>query len=191
MRAHLMRTAFTEHEYFAMVDAALEKSEFIDGMIYGLAERNDRHALVGANVLGTIGNRLRGGRCRAFSSDLRIWSPAYRAYVYPDATVVCGPVEKSDQKGDRLSVKNPVVVVEVVSPGSEDYDRNDKVAIYKAIPTVRDYLIVDPYERTVEHHARDEDGSWRFSVVSQGEVPLVGVSIALPLTEVFADLDLR
>lgn len=132
MRAHLGRTGCTEAEYFAVEDASPEKHEFIDGVIYDMAGGNEDHALVGANVITALANRLRGGPCRACSSDLRVGSPSVRAYVYPDATVVCGPVEKSDQKGDRLSVKNPVVVVEVVSPGTEDDDRNDKVVIYKA-----------------------------------------------------------
>ena len=188
MRAHLRRVLFSEEEYFAVDAASPDKHEYIDGEIYNMAGGNDDHALVGVNVTATLRALLRGGPCRTYSSDLRVWSPLVRAYVYPDGTVVCGPIEKSQKKGDHLSVKNPVVVVEVVSEGSEDYDRTDKVAIYKAIPSVRDYLIVDSEARTVEHHSRDESGSWRFSVVSEGGVPLVGVPIVLPLTEIFAGL---
>lgn len=189
MRAHLRKVSFTEAEYFALEATSPEKHEYIDGEIYDMAGGDEVHAAVGANVIGALLSRLRGGRCRPYTSDLRVWSPLVRAYVYPDVTVVCGPVDKSDMKGDHLSVKNPVVVVEVVSPGSEDYDRTDKVAIYKAIPTVRDYLIVDPDARAIEHHARDEAGGWRLSVVSEGEIALGGVPIVLPLAEVFADLD--
>lgn len=188
MRAHLVRTAFTEQEYFAVESASTEKHEYIDGVIYDMAGGNEEHALVGANVITALATRLRGGPCRAYSSDLRVWSPMVRAYVYPDATVVCGPAEKSDQKGDHLSVRNPVVVVEVISAGTEDYDRTDKVVIYKATPSVRDYLIVDAGSRTIEHHARDDEGNWRLIVVETGDVALVGVPIRLPLAEVFADL---
>jgi Uma2 family endonuclease len=189
LRAHLVRTAFREEEYLAMEAASTGKHEFIDGVIYDMAGGDDVHAQTGANVIAALVARLRGGRCRAYSSDLWVWSPSVRAYVYPDASVVCGPVERSDRRNDRLSVRNPVVVVEVVSPGSEDYDRTDKVAIYKAIPSVRDFLIVDSDARTIEHHARADDDTWRHTVVADGEVALVGVSIGLPLAEVFADLD--
>lgn len=188
MRAHLQRTAFTEAEYLAMEAASAEKHEFIDGAIYDMAGGDDQHALVSVNVTSTLRAGLRGGPCRVYSSDLRVWSAAVKAYLHPDATVVCGPVERSDRKGDHLSVRNPVVVVEVVSPGSEDYDRNDKVAIYQAIPSVRDYLVVDSETRTVEHHVRGADGAWQRTVIADGEVTLAGVPVRLPLTEVFADL---
>jgi Uma2 family endonuclease len=188
LRAHLIRTAFREEEYLAMEGASPEKHEFIDGVIYDMAGGDDVDAQTGANIIAALVTRLRGGPCRAYSSDLRVWSPEVRAYVYPDATVVCGPVERSDRRNDRLSVRNPVVVVEVVSPGSEDYDRTDKVAIYQAVPSIRDLLIVDSDARTVEHHARAENGTWSHTVVRDGAVALVGVAVALPLVEVFADL---
>jgi Uma2 family endonuclease len=193
VRAHLRRTTYTEAEYLAMEGASPVKHEYIDGEIYDMAGGDEDHALVGMNVGATLRSLIKGGkgRCRAYSSDLRIWSPLVRSYVYPDASVVCGPSVVSDRKGDRASLQNPVVVVEVISPGSEDYDRTDKVAIYKAIPTVRDYLIIDIDERRIEHHVRDDDGSWRLVVVTEGEVPLAGIPVALPLAEVFADLDAR
>ena len=188
MRAHLLRTAFTEEQYFALDAASPEKHEFIDGGIYGMAGGTEEHALVGANAIRALGNGVAGGPCRAYSSDLRVWSPALRAYVYPDATVICGPVERSDRKSDRLSVRNPVLIVEVVSPGSEDYDRTDKVTIYRAIPSLRDYLIVDVDGRLVEHHARDDHGAWSMTVVSVGAVSPVGLPFTLPLSELFAGL---
>jgi Uma2 family endonuclease len=191
MRAHLQRMLFSEDEYFAMEAASTVKSEFIDGAIYAMAGGNEDHALVGLAVGSTLRTLLGRGPCRAYSSDLRVYSPVVRTYVYPDATVICGPVEKSSKKNDRLSVMNPVVVVEVISEGTEDYDRNDKVAIYKAIPSVRDYLIVDPDARTVEHYARDDADAWRLTMHTEGDVALVGVPIALPLREIFADLDAR
>ena len=189
MRAHLRRVAFTEEDYFAMEAVSPDKHEYIDGEIYDMAGGDEVHSAVGANIIGALVARLRGGRCRPFQSDLRVWSPLVRAYVYPDASVVCGPVEKYKRKGDHLSVRNPVVVVEVVSPGTEDYDRTDKVAIYKAIPSLRDYLIVDTDARNVEHHARDEGGAWQLTVITEGEVALGGVQVALPLAEIFADLE--
>lgn len=188
MRAHLRRVLFTEEEYFALESASTQKHEYIDGELYNIAAGNETHSAVALNVGTALQVRLRGGPCRAYQSDLRVWSPLLRSYMYPDGTVVCGPVEKSDKKGDHLSVKNPAVVIEVVSEGTEDYDRNDKLEIYKAIPSVRDYLIVDTDARTVEHHARDEHGTWRRTVITEGEVALVGVPIALPIAEVFADL---
>jgi Uma2 family endonuclease len=188
MRAHLQRTAFTEAEYHAMEEASSDKHEYIDGAIYDMAGGDETHAAVGVNVTTALAVRLRGGPCRAYSSDLRLWSPEARAYVYADASVVCGPVDKSDRKGDRLSVKNPVVVIEVVSPGSEDYDRTDKRLIYQSIPTVQDYLVVDPGERTIAHHHRTASGGWVEEIVSSGVVALVGVPVVLPVDEVFLDL---
>lgn len=188
MRAHLMRKVFTAQEYFGVVEQSLTRCEYIDGVIYDIAGGTEDHTLVGANVIGAFVARLRGRGCRAYSSDLRVYSPVVNAYVYPDASIVCGSSERSDVKGDHQSVKNPVVIVEVVSDGSDSYDRTDKVAIYKSIPSVRDYLIVDPYDRTVEHHARDDAGAWSLAVVREGDVALVGVAIALPVAEVFADL---
>jgi Uma2 family endonuclease len=183
---------FSEEEYLAMSAVAAERHEYVDGQVLDMAGGDADHAIVIANVVLLLGNALRGGpgRCRPYTSDLRVWAPVVRSWVYPDVTVVCGPVERSRRPGDRISITNPVVVVEVVSPGSESYDREDKLRIYRAVHTVRDYVVIDPKDRTIEHWSRMDGDEWDHRVVLDGAVTLTGVPATLPHAGVFEDLDL-
>ncbi len=131
-----------------------------------MAGGSPRHNLLGANVLAALRVALRGGPCRAFTSDQRIHVPATGDYVYADATVICGPVVLHGDSSDVI--ENPRVVVEVLSKSTEPHDRGDKWEDYREIPTLTDYVLVSQRIARIEHFARGADGSWRYRVVDAG-----------------------
>ena len=118
--------------------------------------------------------QLREGRCRAYGSDLRVRVSATGLATYPDVTVVCGPREVDPE--DPNSVINPTLLVEVLSPSTEAYDRDEKFAHYKRIPSLRQYVLVSHDERRVEVWTRDAAGAWGSVVSAAGETAELGRS---------------
>ncbi len=140
-------------EYLALEEASPTRHEYLDGEIYGMAGGTPDHAALAAAVIAALGGRLPPG-CRTFTSDLRVRIEESGFSTCADATVVCGPTQRAND--DRLAVVNPVVLVEVTSPSTEDYDRGAKLALYQQIPSLREVLFVSHREPwlTVVRRAR-------------------------------------
>ena len=148
----------TELDYLTLESAAEYKNEFVDGEIYAMPGGTPRHARLGALLTGIIEIQLRGRDCRAFSSSLKIKAEKSGSYLYPDLSVVCGPLERVEATNE--AVANPTVLFEVLSPSTADYDHGKKFAIYREIPTLKDYLLIHSEEVFVEHFTLQPDGSW-------------------------------
>jgi Uma2 family endonuclease len=173
-------------EYLAAVETSEERLEWINGEVYAMAGGRPLHAAVGANAIMALGRALDGCGCRVASPDQRVYVEATEASVYPDATVVCGPYRMAEV--DRHAIVNPSVVVEVISPSTEDYDRGAKLEHYLRIPTLGDVLIIDPDRRLVTHHSRTTDG-WLRRDHTDGDVVLTSVPARVSVARVFADLE--
>ena len=129
---------FTEEEYLAFDRAAEYKNEFFGGAIRPMPNVSLRHSEIGVRVAAALfGERRSSGR-HVFGCDARVRTPKSRSYLYPDAAVVCGAMEQ--EQGDILL--NPVVIVEILSPGTSDYDHGRKFAMYREIASLRDYVMV-------------------------------------------------
>jgi Uma2 family endonuclease len=168
-RAHAVR--YTYAEYVSFESASNVKHEYLDGQIYAMAGGTPDHAALQAAVVGLLYAQLRAGRCRAHSSDLRIHVLATDLATYPDVTIVCGPRQLDK---DGISVTNPILLVEVLSRSTEEYDRGEKFAHYKRIPTLRQYVLVSQYERKVEVWTREGDITWTLAVSTDGQVADLG-----------------
>jgi Uma2 family endonuclease len=184
------RARFTEDEYLALERAADSRHELINGEIVAMAGGTPEHALVASNVSAALRNRLRGRGCMPLSADARIQVPATGLYTYPDDSVFCGVLERHPK--DANTLLDPTLLVEVVSEGTEAYDRGAKFAHYRSIVSLRAYLIVSPSDRTLELFERNADGSWTISgPTGPGEaVSVRALGIEVPTDEVFEDLDL-
>jgi Uma2 family endonuclease len=159
---------YTFREYLALEEASNVKHEFLRGEIYAMAGGTPQHAALGAAVSAALLAQLRGGPCRVYSSDLRIRVAATGLATYPDVTVVCGRSQRDP--ANEVTVVNPRVVVEVLSPGTEDYDRGEKLEHYKQIRSLAAVILVDYRERRIESHERaDQGGAWRHRVAAGGE----------------------
>lgn len=129
-------------DYLARERDAYEKHEFRDGQIFLKAHTSLDHSLVTANVTGELGNLLKGKPCHVYDSNLRVSIPRTIFYTYPDATVICGmpAVDPNDSAGE--TVTNPKLIVEVLSPSAEAYDRGEKFARYRLLDSLEEYVLV-------------------------------------------------
>ncbi|MEM1118574.1 MAG: Uma2 family endonuclease [Bacteroidota bacterium] len=182
-----VRTSLTASEFFAWEAEQLDKHEFYHGEVFSMAGGTPEHALIGANAVANLAGRLRGGPCRVFSSDLAVELEPGGHYAYPDVTVVCGPVERSEQ---GPAVTNPTVVVEVLSPSTAGWDRGGKAEAYRRIPSLQAIVFVATDRRQVEALAR-EGGRWVLvEPTDAGVLPLDAIEAGLDVGALYEGVDL-
>jgi Uma2 family endonuclease len=171
-------------EYLARERASETKHELINGDIYAMAGGTLRHGLLSLNVGAELRAQLRDRPCRVFNSDVRVRVLETGLATYPDVSVVCGKVALDPE--DENSLANPVVLVEVLSPSTESYDRNAKFAHYRRIPSLREYVLISQDEQHIEHYRRNEDGTWTLrDVRPPGAVELASIGCSLSLAELY------
>jgi Uma2 family endonuclease len=149
---------YTWAEYLAFERVSNAKNEFFNGEIYAMAGGTPEHAQLGARVLRDLGAQLRGKPCELYTSDLRIRVAATGLATYPDASIICGKKELDPE--DANTVLNPTVLVEVSSPSTEDYDRGEKFAQYRQIPSLQEYVLLSHREPLIEVFRRMPGGDW-------------------------------
>lgn len=171
----------TEDEYLALERAADERHEFANGEIFAMAGGTSNHASVTTSIGAELRIALRKRRCQTRSADMRIHIPSTGRYVYADASVVCGKPQFKDDKHDTLL--NPRVIVEVLSPSTEAYDRGDKFAQYRTLPSLMHYVLAAQDKPLVEVFTRLEDGSWNLRTYGPGD------RVALPAIECLIEVD--
>ncbi len=175
----------TEAEYLAFERASDEKHEFVDGEIFAMSGGKGPHANVAANIIGMFAFVLRGRPCRVYTSDMRVHIPSSGGYVYPDASVVCGRAQYKDDHIDTLL--NPRIVVEVLSPSTEAYDRGDKCTNYRTIPSLKHYVMAAQDKPYVEVYTREEDGSWKLREYGPGtRITLTSPECMLEVDQIYA-----
>ncbi|MEM9996359.1 MAG: Uma2 family endonuclease [Bacteroidota bacterium] len=155
------RLPFTAADYFAWEVEQVERHEYYHGEVFAMSGGTARHARIGANVIAALINALAGTGCGVYSSDLRVEVEAGAHYVYPDATVVCGPPQFATDT--ETTITNPILVVEVLSASTEAYDRGGKFRAYRSIESLRAYVLVEQASAAVEAFQRGDDGTWTLS----------------------------
>ena len=136
-----------------------------------------------------LGRALDGRRCDVFFLDVKVHVPATGLYTYPDIVVTCGPIAALDKHQDTLT--NPLVIVEVLSPSTRNYDRGEKFQHYRSIPSFREYLVLAQDEIRVEHHVRQPDGAWIFRehTALTDVVHLASIDCNLNISTLYADVE--
>lgn len=158
---------YTFAEYLAIEEVARVKHEYLSGEIYAMAGGTPEHAALGATLTTMLGEQLRGGPCRVYSSDLRVRILATGLATYPDVTIVWGPTERDPESPTHVT--NPQVVIEVLSDGTEDYDRGEKLAHYKQAPSLAAVVLVSHRERKIEVWTR-AGAVWGVATHASGEI---------------------
>jgi Uma2 family endonuclease len=166
------RARMTESDYLAFERAATDKHELFEGAVFSMAGGTLTHNTVVANVIVELAAATRGGACRPLASDMRVLTPSSRLYTYPDALLLCGRPQFGDERADTLL--NPTAIFEVLSESTEKYDRGDKFARYREIPSLAHYVLVASKADRVEHFARQADGSWLLRIAGRGETVTLG-----------------
>ena len=174
-------------EYCQIEAAGSVRHEYWDGQAWALAGGSREHAALAANVIALLAMALRGGKCQVHTSDLRIRVQATGLATYPDVSVICGRAELDPE--DRLghTVPNPKVLVEVLSPSTEQYERSEKLAQYQRIESLRSLLLIGHAEHVIELWQRVDGGEWALSTHHTGFVELASIGAKLSIAEIYRD----
>jgi Uma2 family endonuclease len=184
MAQPMTRARVSPEEYLELERAAEERHEFLDGEIVAMSGGTAEHSLIAQNIIGELRSALRPKPCKVFTSDMRIRIEAANRYTYADAVVVCGPPRLADEARDTLL--NPTAIFEVLSDSTESYDRGEKFAGYRTVPSVEEYVLVSQKQEQVEHFHRQADGSWLLHVYGSGEtVSLPALGCELKVDKVY------
>lgn len=175
---------YTSVEYLALERLAETKSEYVDGAIVAMSGASRAHILVTGNIGRDLNLQLRGRPCEVYVADMRVKVSETGLYTYPDVAVACGDIRFEDAHVDTLL--NPIVIVEVLSPPTEAYDRGAKFAHYRRLPSLQEYLLAAQDRPNVERYVRQGDG-WLLSeaIGLHGTVHLAAIDCELALREIY------
>jgi len=186
--AQAVHHRFTFEEYVRLEEDSGTKHEFDRGNVFAMSGGTPEHAAITASVARLLGNALGQKPCRVFSPDLRVRVASTGLGTYPDVTVICAQLELDPTDPKHHTVLNPKVIVEVLSPSTEDYDRGDKLGSYKLIPSLDEVMLVAHDRREVEVVRREADGSWSRHISRAAEVVrLLSIDCELPVAQIYRD----
>jgi Uma2 family endonuclease len=161
------RHRYTYAQYVALERDSPTKHEFFDGEIYAMAGGSEDHSALAVNVLAALLGAVGDRPCRVHTSDLRIYVEAVGLATFPDGSVICGPLQQHAPSPVATAL-NPLVLLEVTSDSSEEYDTSAKLEAYQTIPTLREVILVSHRERRITIHRRDTAGAWMMRVAIAG-----------------------
>jgi len=185
------KSGYTFEDYLAAEREEREiRHEFFGGEVFAMVGTTENHNIIVSNIVRELGMQMKGRSCLVYSNDMRVRIEAADAAKYPDVTALCGERRFHDDKRDVLL--NPSLIVEVLSPSTEAYDRGEKFAIYRRLPSLREYLLISQDKIAAELHVRQPDRRWLLSEydVPEAEVPLPSVDCRLPLREIYDKVEL-
>jgi len=182
------RQRFSFDEYLLLEEIAEVKHEFLEGEVWAMAGGSPEHAAIIGNVTTLLNVQLRGQRCRVHSTELRVRIKATGLGTYPDVTVICGRLERDPDDRTGHTAINPRVVVEVLSPSTEEYDRGEKLSHYQLIPSLEEVVLVAHDRPEVEVVRREADGTWSRHIAGIGDTARVtSIGCDLSVAEVYRD----
>ncbi len=175
---------FTTDEYLAIEERSESRSEYLAGRVFAMAGGTDAHIQISFNVTKILADKLRG-RCRAYQSEMKVRVETADTFYYPDVTLVCG--DQKFYKGRRDVIENPILLVEVLSESTKDYDKNDKFFAYQTIDRFKEYLLISQNKPVVQQYIRQPDGNWKIQATIDPEstVFLESVDIEVATRDVY------
>ena len=172
---------FNHREYLGLEEQADVRSEYYHGKIYSMTGSSVCHNQILRNLTGFMVNSLRGGPCQAFMTGLRLYIEEHDLFTYPDLFVVCVDLQMYGSRSDTLT--DATLVVEVLSPSTEVYDRGEKFLFYQSLPSIQEYVLISQDSPTVEIRQKVREGEWHTKET-------VGLAQSLELKSIDAHLDL-
>ena len=177
---------------FVSPDAYLEwenrqpdKHEYLRGEVYAMTGTSQAHVVVNGNLVMALSQHLRGTRCRVYLPDMKLRIAEADAFFYPDLKVSC---DDRDLRAE-YAIEHPVLLAEILSASTADYDRGTKLTAYLKLPSLKEYALVDPDVRSVELYRRNPDGTWLLiDCAMRGELRLESIDLTLPLPALFEGL---
>ena len=187
--ASTARTYLTPGEYLAFERKATTKHEYLLGEIVAMSGASFTHNFITGDIFGELREQLKGRKCKAATSDMRVKVSGTSSYFYPDVVVFCGEPLAEDNQFDTLL--NPTVIVEVLSPSTEAYDRGEKFAHYQQLASLQEYVLVSQDKVHVEHYLR-QGSQWVLTEFQELDdvMPLVSIACELRLRDIYSRVDL-
>lgn len=173
-------------EYLAIERVAEFRSEYFAGKMYAMPGVKRPHSLIVTELIAALHSGLRGRDCEIHAQDMRVRVPAAGLYTYPDVAVVCGEARYEDDEVDTLL--NPDVIIEVLSPSTELYDRVGKFKLYRGLESLREYVLVAQYEPDIEKFTRRPDGTWSLTAADDltANITLESIGVTLELADIYS-----
>ncbi len=184
--ASLPITRYTPDEYLEQDRRAEFRSEYLNGEIFAMAGASRAHNLIANNISTAFNLQLRAQPCETYASDMRVQTSPAGLYTFPDVVVVCSEPQFRDDRTDTLL--NPTVIVEVLSPTTEAFDRGEKFAQFRRLPSLMGYLLVSQTQPHLEHFARTPEGLWLLSEADSlaKQITLASIGCTLLLSDVYS-----
>ena len=185
MQTLTQKRYYTPEEYLELEEAAESKSEYRDGEIVAMTGGTTNHNEIAGNFYSHSKFGLRGQNYRIYMGDVRLWIPRYRLYTYPDVMVIEG--EPIYEGSGTTTVTNPLLIVEVLSKSTKDYDRGDKFQYYRSIPELKEYIMIDQYNFHIEQFAKNSEGKWVLSEYETADavLALAALEFQIQLSEIY------
>lgn len=182
--------ALTEREYLELERVSTVKHEYYAGTIFAMSGASEQHNLIASNVNALIYLQLRGRGCRIYPSDMRIKVLQTGLNTYPDLTIVCGPPEFTEPT-KRDTLINPMVIIEILSPSTERYDRGMKFQQYRTIATLQEYVLIAQDAHHIERYTRHDSHMWMLTEAdgSEASITLSSLNITLSLADIYEQVD--
>jgi Uma2 family endonuclease len=180
---------YTPEEYLELEEKALYKSEYRNGEIIPMTGGTTNHNQIALNFASSLLYAIRGKKYRVFIGDVRLWIPEYREYTYPDVIVTDGKPLYAGK--NNTTVTNPLLIVEVLSKSTKNYDQGDKFTFYRSIPQFKEYVLVEQNQYQVMHYSKTNKGEWIFREYKSEDdiVKLQHLDFEISLVDIYQDVN--
>jgi Uma2 family endonuclease len=180
---------YSVEEYLALEENSSDKHEYFNSEIFAMSGgASIPHTRIVSNLFTELGIKLKGKKCRPFGSDLRIHVPLVDLYTYPDLSIFCEPIEKSSSSFDTAI--NPTVIIEVISKSTKDYDKGSKFTMYRSIPALKEYILIDSEQIFVERYNKNLDNTWTLEDIKDihQSFSITSINETLALQDIYVDV---
>ncbi len=176
---------YTIQEYLEMEKETSEKHEYYKGEIFAMAGASSIHNIIFKNTFGNLFIALKGKNCQPYGSDFRIYIPEHSLFTYPDISIICEDIINS--KEDEETAIQPTIIIEILSPFTKNYDRGEEFMLYRAIPALKEYILIDSESIHAEHFAINKEGLWQLKEYNKPEekITIETLNVQLLLQEVY------
>ncbi len=172
-------------EYLKFERESKEKHEYYNGDVFAMSGAGFNHNVIACNIIAILHNKLKGTNYIPLGSDMRVYVSANGLYTYPDISVFNIEIKLQDEEKD--TALNPIVIFEVLSKSTQDYDRGGKFKLYRDIPTLEEYVLVSQDTVNAEHYKKQQDGKWLLEEIKNihDKVTLSSIECELELKEIY------
>ena len=176
---------YTIEEYLQLEEASDEKHEYYQGEIFPMAGAKVPHNIISVNLIKLLGQKLKGKSCEPFNSDQRIYIPQNSLFTYPDISIICGEIVTLNN--DDWNIINPVVIIEILSKATKNYDRGDKFKLYRDIATLKEYILIDSETISIEAFRINDGGHWELEEYKETDNTLLikCIQVSIPVAEIY------